>query len=391
MIKLIKNAFYPEASTRRRLSAFILKTRQLSFGPECLTFEKEFAEYQGRKYCVFLNSGSSANIALIQSLKNLGRLQDRDSVGFSELTWPTNVAPLIQLGLAPVPIDVELETLNTSSRLLASVAQQKPLRAFFVTNLLGLCSDLDAIQRFCKKNNIMLLEDNCEGLGSVYHGKKFGNFGLASTFSFYVGHHMSTIEGGAVCTDDRELADMLRMVRAHGWDRHLAPNRQAALRKKHNISPFHGLFTFYDLGYNFRPTEIAGFLGRQQLRHLPAVNKKRNENFLRIAPLLYQHTDRFIPLQYKHIDFLSIFSIPILCRDERVRDELVEKCKGIIEVRPIIGGAMAQQPFLRKYLAENQIHMNSNASIIHRQGLYCGNNPDMTKRELEIIRDIFTS
>ena len=137
MIKLIKNTFYKEKETSRLLAKFIVGAEKLSFGPECEKFEKNFAKYQGRKYCVFVNSGSSANLALIQALVNLGRIEKRDRVGFSAVTWSTMLMPLIQLSLEPVPVDVELDTLNVSSRTLVKTIGEVEIKAMFLTNLLG--------------------------------------------------------------------------------------------------------------------------------------------------------------------------------------------------------------------------------------------------------------
>ena len=202
MIKLIKNTFYKEKETSCLLAKFVTGTSKLSFGVECEKFEENFAKYQGRKYCIFVNSGSSANLALIQALINLGRLKRNDKVGFSAVTWSTNTMPIIQLGLNPIPVDVELDTLNISSRTLIKTIEDIKINAMFLTNLLGFCDDIDKIVKLCDALDIILIEDNCESLGTIYKGKKLGNYGLASTFSFYVGHHMSTIEGGAICTDD---------------------------------------------------------------------------------------------------------------------------------------------------------------------------------------------
>lgn len=390
MIKLIKSAFYNELQTRKALNTFISSNAQLSFGPECLKFEKNFAAWQGRKYCIFFNNGSSANLALIQGLMNLGRLKTNDEVAFSALTWSTNVMPLIQLRLQPVPIDVELETLNTSSTLLTKILERRPLKAVFITNLLGLCDDLEKIRTLCKKRGIILLEDNCEALGTIYKGRKLGNFGLASTFSFFIGHHMSTVEGGAVCTDDPQLASMLRMVRAHGWDRHLEPAHQASLKKKHKIHPFHTAYTFYDLAYNLRPTEINGFLGNVQLRYLNKIVQKRSQNFKKVTRALHTGNERFMPIRSSHIDMISNFAVPVLCRTEKIRDQIVAACKDTIEIRPIVGGDMTQQPFFKKYFTEHRSDsLQPNADLIHRQGLYFGNNPDMTQQELKKILDIF--
>lgn len=388
MIKLIKSTFYKEEETKAALCDFIKKAKQLSFGKECEKFEGNFAKYQGRKHCVFLNSGSSANLALIQALLNLGKLRKGDLVGFSALTWSTNVMPLIELGLTPVPIDVELDTLNISSDKLDQVLKKKKLKALFLTNLLGFCDDIDVVGARCKKRGIYLLEDNCESFGTIYKGKKLGNFGLASTFSFYVGHQMSTIEGGAICTDSEQLASTLRLVRAHGWDRNLSLEKQNKIRNKFKVnSSFYSRYTFYDLGYNLRATEISGFLGNVQLKYADEINQKRRDNFFALATSIYALNDQYYPIRYGHINFLSNFAVPVVCRTKKIRDELVRKCEGKIEIRPIVGGDITAQPFFSKYI--KTAYLCPNARLIHEQGLYFGNNPELTQEELKIIIQIF--
>lgn len=388
MIKLIKSTFYKEKETKQKLSRFILAANQLSFGKECETFEKQFASWQKKQHCVLLNSGSSANLAIIQALLNLGRIHKGDSIGFSAVTWSTNVMPLIQLGLKPIPVDVELDTLNVSSRTLLDTLKKHKLNALFITNLLGFCDDIDIITKLCNERGILLVEDNCESLGSVYNGQKLGNFGIASTFSFYVGHHMSTIEGGAVCTDDRELANMLIMVRAHGWDRNLSAQEQNARRKLLINPSFYGRYTFYDLGYNLRPTEIIGYLGQIQLTFLPEIVKKRQNNFKNLAKRIYSQRN-YYPIRYDHMDTISNFAVPIICKSTAIRDALVKSCDNKVEIRPIVGGDMNEQPFFSKYVHENFPEC-VNAKFIHDKGLYFGNNPELTKNEMNLIIRIFT-
>jgi len=391
MITLIKSTFYREKDTKRKLCAFIKKAKMLSIGQRCREFEHKFADYQGRKYCVFVNSGSSANLAIIQALLNLGKIKKGDQVGFSALTWSTNVMPLIELGLQPVPIDCELDTLNVSSRTLKDVIAKCHIKLLFLTNLLGFCDDIDEIARICKKKDIILIEDNCESLGTVYKGKKLGNFGLASTFSFYVGHHMSTIEGGAVVTNNSELETMLQLVRAHGWDRNLTEDRQLKIRIKHHVNEtFYSRYTFYDLGYNLRTTEIQGLIGTIQLEYLDEIVKKRQSNFLRIAKEIYKNTDKYFPLRYTHIDTVSNFAVPIICRTQQIRDALVKKCDGRVEIRPIVGGDMTKQPFYFTYVNKANRHRITNANIAHEQGLYFGNNPELTEREMQMLISIFS-
>ncbi len=391
-IKLIKSTFHNEEETKRVLNHFIQNATMLSFGEQCQLFEANFAKYQGRKYAVFVNSGSSGNLAIIQALINMGKLKKGDKVGFSALTWSTNPMPLIQLGLVPIPVDVELDTLNVSPRTLQLTLKKHKLKAFFITNLLGFCDDIAGIEKLCKQKKIILLEDNCESLGSVYKKKMLGNYSYASTFSFYVGHHMSTVEGGMVCTDDKEFATMLRIVRAHGWDRNLALEDQERIRNRFNVnSTFYSRYTFYDLGYNLRPTEIAGFLGNYQLRFLDEIVQKRNENFMAVAPFIYSQKEKYYPVKYDHMNFLSNFAVPVICKSRKIRDELVKKCKGKIEIRPVVGGDMTQQPFFSKHVKGLKgITAKTNAKLIHEQGLYFGNNPELTDQELQVIRDIFT-
>lgn len=391
MIKLIKSTFYNEADTKKKLVSFIENADMMSFGPECNKFEETFAAWQGRKYCVFLNSGSSANLAIIQAMLNMGKIKKGDKVGVSALTWSTNVMPLIQLGLNVIPIDVEIDTLNISSSQLKKTLRRHELKMLFITNLLGFCDDIDEIQKICRKEKILLAEDNCESLGTVYKGEKLGNFGVASSFSFYVGHHMSTIEGGAICTDNEDFATMLRLVRAHGWDRNLAEAHQQKIRAKHKVnSTFYSRYTFYDLGYNLRPTEINGFIGNTQVPYLDEIVEKRQNTFLQLAKQIYQQTDRFYPVRYDHIDLVSNFAVPVVCKSKKIRDELVEKCDGKIELRPIVGGDITKQPFFIKY-EKGAALKNSNASMIHEQGLYFGNNPDLTEAEKKEIISVFTN
>lgn len=392
MIKLIKSTFYNEEQTKIDLIKFIKEAKQLSFGEQCTEFERNFAKYQGRKYCVFLNSGSSANLAIIQTLLNTGKLKKGDTVGFSSLTWSTNVMPLIQLGLNAIPVDIELDTLNVSSKQLAKLLKRVDLKLFFLTNLLGFCDDIDKIKDICDQRNIILIEDNCESLGSQYNGIKLGNFSLASTFSFYVGHHMSTIEGGAVCTDDSELATMLGLVRAHGWDRNLDFSAQEEIRKKFKVnSSFYSRYTFYDLGFNLRPTEINGFLGNNQLKYIREITDKRNKNFLKLSSAIYKHTDKYIPIRHSQMDFISNFAIPLICKSAETRNELVNRCEGRVEIRPIVGGSMLKQPFYRKYMKKKLLIMDiPNAADVHDNGLYFGNNPELTDEEITYLIKIFT-
>ncbi len=384
MIPLMKNAFFREYETRKALSEFILQADPLSMGRRCLEFEKTFAKWQGRSQAVLFNSGGSANLALMQALRNLGRLGQGDKVGFSALTWSTNVMPVLQMGFTPVPVDCEPSLLNVSSRNLEARIREVGLKALFLTNALGFTGDLEAIRDLCREAGIVLLEDNCESLGTELPSGRTGNFGLASTFSFFVAHHMSTIEGGMAATDDDELADMLRIVRANGWDRNLSAVKQRMLRKRYNVSSeLQAKYTFYDLGFNFRPTEITGFLGLFQMKFLDENTRRRERNHLQIEKVLRGNED-LIPIAHGHISRLSPFALPVLCRSERLKEHYLNQFSGAgIEVRPIIAGNIQTQPFYERYV-EERFDLPGTV-FVDRCGFYCGNYPELGESDIDLI------
>ncbi len=385
-IKLIKSTFYKEKQTIEALCRFLKSAGQLSIGEQCHEFEAVFSKWQERKFSSLFNSGSSANLALIQALLNLGKLQPGMNVGFSGITWATNVMPLMQLGLRPIPIDISLENLNVSPKTLEQAHKKHSLDCVFLTNLLGFSDDMVAIAKYCKEQNILLIEDNCESMGSRTQGKKLGNFGVASTFSFFVGHHMSAIEGGMVCTDDKELDQQLRMARSHGWDRHLSVTQQKSLRKTHEISDFFAKYTFYDLAYNLRPNEITGFLGKYQLKFIEETIKKREKNFQKFLQI-YDICEDVYPLHIT-MDFVSNFAMPVVFTSAKKMEEYRKKCeKRNIEVRPIVGGVMSDQPFFKKYIKQKFDIPNSR--LAYTQGFYFANNPELTKDEVQYIIDTF--
>ena len=385
MIKLIKSTFFEEKQTKVALTEFITEANILSMGEQCKLFESNFAKHQDRKHCCFVNSGSSANLVLLQSLINLGRLKIGDKIAFSSLTWSTNVMPIIQLGLVPIPIDVELDTLNISSNKTEETCRNESIKCLFITNLLGFCSDLDEIEKYCSSNNIILLEDNCESLGSVLKGKRLGNFGLASTTSFFVGHHLSTIEGGSVLTDDKELHDMLMISRAHGWSRNIDSNLQSELLQKHKVDTFYNQYSFYELGYNLRPTEINGFLGNIQLAYLDLMINKREKNYI-LYQAAAERNQNIQPLNTNHMDLVSNFAFPVVFKSKELSVSYREIFKSNqIEIRPIVGGNITQQPFFKKYFGES--YRMPNAELIHEQGFYIPNNPELTSSELNTITE----
>ena len=384
MIPLMKNAFLNEYETKDALAEFIRRSGRLSMDEKCREFEQAFSRWQGRSEAILFNSGGSANLSLLQSLLNMGRLKVGDRVGFSSLTWSTNIMPIIQMGMTPVPIDCSPKTLNVMSEDLLRTLRTDDLVAVFLTNALGFAGDLEIIRRLCDERGILVLEDNCESLGTELAGGKAGNFSLGSTFSFFVAHHMSTIEGGMVCTDDGDLAEMLRIVRANGWDRNLTASQQQKWRKRHGISSeFDAKYTFYDLGYNVRPTEITGFLGLAQLKYLDENINIREQNFMRMEKVVGENPDLQL-LERAHIRKLSPFALPVVCRNPDLRTRYLAQFAGAgIEIRPMIAGNIQRQPFYRKYVkTEREL---PGAEFLHHNAFYCGNYPDLSETDLETI------
>ena len=382
-ISLMSSTFFNENVEKAKLLNFIKKSNKLSMGNYVKKFEKKFSKFIGLKYTTMVNSGSSANLLLLQSLKNIGLLKDSDCIGFSALTWSTNVMPIIQLGMIPVPIDVTLETLNISEKILEDVLKKNKLKCLFLTNVLGFADDVSKIVKICKKKKIILIEDNCESLGSEINKKKLGSFGLASTHSFYVGHHISSIEGGSVSTSSPKLDDMLKITRAHGWARNLNSQSEKRLIKKYNIKEFYRKYTFYDLGFNLRPTEINAFLGFNQLNYLKKIIKIRFKNFLSFNNI-YKKNSSFKILKLMHMNVISNFTFPIICKNKKIFKKYIDIFKkNYIEIRPLIAGDITQQPFYKKYIKKK--HEVPNTKLLHETSFYIPNRPDLNRTEIKKI------
>ena len=384
-VPLMRNAFLDEDSVRKDLAEFILNAGKFSMGDQCRKFESNFADWTDSKYAVLVNSGGSANLVMLQVLKNLGKLNEGDKIGFTALTWSTNVFPIMQHGFLPMPIDIKPELLNSSYDQVVESIEKNNLKCLFLTNVLGYSSDLPRIKNYCDSNGVLLLEDNCESLGTIlWDDSRTGSHGLMSSHSFFIAHHMSTIEGGMVLTDDFEVYEALKMARANGWDRDLSENTQQKLRTKHGIiDEFRSKYTFYDIGFNIRPTEITGFLGNHQLKFLTKNIQKRIENYSVILKACAKNNN-LIKFDHNLHKSISNFAMVFIFKDESIMLKSKEKFdKNGIEIRPIIAGNITKQPFYDKYNLPKQ--KLPNTEFVDNCGFYCGNYPDMTNEDLELI------
>ena len=388
MIKLVNSTFINETETKQALCNFIMRSEKLSMGKECLKFEQKFSYWQGCKFSILVNSGSSANLVLVQAMLNSGHWTLGDRIGVSGVTWSTNVMPLIQLGLIPVLVDVDKNTLNINEEQLAKAHKKHSLSGLFITNCLGLGPDLPAIASYCETHHISILEDNCESMGSSVNGIKTGNFGLGSSFSLFVGHHMSAIEGGIICTNDEEFYYHLVIARAHGWTRNLPDDKRKKLRQEHQIDNFYEKYFFIQNGFNCRPTEITGFLGNQQINYIDIIVSERERNY-KFAKSLFGKNPYFHSINDDGMDVISSFALPFLCKDTKSKNKFLEKCKeNNVETRPMIAGSIAKQPFMSNC---DWLHAGlNNAELIHKNYFYIGNHEAFGEKEYQTLEEILS-
>ena len=252
--------------------------------------------------------------------------------------------------------------------------------ALMLVSVLGLVPDMDKIVELCERYNVILLEDTCESMGCEYKGKKLGTFGMMSSFSTFFGHHISTIEGGFVSTNDEEIYKLLISLRSHGWDRDLDKETQTNLQKEWNISEFDAMYTFYYPGYNLRSTDLNAFIGLGQIDKLDDWGKKRHMNFSIYQKLIKNNYWKVKP---QSDSFISNFAYPIIHPN---RDSIVKELKNNnIEVRPMICGSMGTQPFYIKEYGRNEL---PNVSKVDKYGFYVPNHPKLTSAEIEFISNI---
>lgn len=345
-----------------------------------LEFEKKFATWLGTKYAVFVNSGSSANLAAMYSLIQTNKLKNNKII-VPAISWATTVAPAIQLGLQPIMCDCNMNDLGLDLNHLEAIIKNEAPSLLILVHVLGFpCSNIEYIKDLCIINNIRLIEDTCESVGSKFNNKKLGTFGDFSTFSFFFGHHFSTIEGGMVCTDDKEIYNLITSIRSHGWDRDLEPEVQKSLRNQYNINEFNAFYTFYYPGFNLRSTDLQAKIGLIQLDKLESIVSTRNKN--------YEYYHNAIKNSYWMINpssesFVSNFCYPIITPN---KDRLVSALKDSgIECRPLICGSIGQQPFWYNLFGKTSL---PNADIVHEYGLYLPNHCSLTQEDLEYIVDV---
>ena len=359
---------------------FIREAKRFTQFIKVKELEKAYSAWQGCKYSVFVNSGSSANLILINALKELLGWQDNEEVLVPSVTWPTTVTPIIQCGLKPVFVDANLTDLSFDYGQVEEKITSRTV-CIFVTHLLGFPADVPRLKEIVKGKNIVIIEDCCESHGAVLEGHNVGTLGLAGTFSFYWGHHMTTVEGGMLCTDCEDLFNLSVLKRSHGLARELEPMYHSEIKAKYPDIDFR--FLFLTDGFNLRNTEFNAVLGLSQLNKLDKFIQIRNLNHARFVRMCELYPNELITLKSEGI---ASFALPFLFldRDKKEGFEKMIWAEGI-ESRPLISGNLLMQPFLRHYDAPGEY---PNAKFLHTNAFYIGNNQFVNDERLDFLDDL---
>ena len=370
--------FYPLIENPYRKSDInealkVLKSRRLTIGPVTDKFQNSFTKKLGSNFSLMVNSGSSANLLALQCLINpyrKKRLKPGDEVLIPSLCWSTSLWPIIQSGLKPKFVDIDLDSLNINLNDLKKKISKKT-KAILIVHVLGNCVDMSELMRIVKKHNLILIEDTCESLGTKYKNKYLGTFGDFSSFSFYSSHQISSGEGGMICCKNSDDHEIIKSLRAHGWSRGLKNEKKIAAANKHLDSRF----IFYNSGFNLRSTDIAASIGLNQFKDIDQFIKKRSINRDKILKIFKKKIKMMKYLSFidanNHVK-ASWFGIPILLSKKINRNKFLNKIEKLgVETRPIISGNFLKQPSIKKYKLNKKFNFK-NSDIVNNHGFFIG-------------------
>ena len=369
------------------LVSFVREAPRLTQSDNVQRFENDFSKWQGSEFSVFVNSGSSANLLLVSALKELNGWSEGDEVIVPAVTWPTTVTPIIQNGLKPVFVDINLDDLSFDyDRIEPRITSRT--QAIFIVHLLGFPADVERVRQIAEAHDLVIIEDCCESHGAKQGGVKVGSLSLAGTFCVYWGHHIASIEGGIVTTDSQDLYNLLLLKRSHGLARELPRHYHSEIKRQHPDIDFN--FLFLTDGFNFRNTEFNAVLGLSQLKKLDQYIAIRNQNHDQFLGICKEFSGELLTLDASG---KSSFSLPFFFRDAQKKKGFQKYAADCgIENRPIIGGNLLRQPFLKEYYEEDQF---KNSDFVHTNGFYIGNNQfvndDRMKYLAKIMRKFFDS
>ena len=374
---------------RLKMASFVLTSSRLTNGPKVREFEEKWSQWLGVKHSLYVSSGSTANTLLVSSMKEHFGLKDGDKVLVPACTWVTNIAPVIQAGLEPIFCDINLENYSFDLDELKYVAQQHPdIKAVFITHLIGLSSDVEKVREIFP--DALILEDVCESHGVEGPNGKRGKSkdSVGSTFSFYYGHHITTVEGGMVCTNNTALYELMRMKRSHGMAREASPEKFKQYASENPaIDP---AFLFMTEGFNLRNHEICAVLGLSQIKRLDKNIQIRKENYKYWWDKSTQMGDRWQWKYYlpEYQEGNSSFCFPLIARGIALVQTLKYKFKEEgIEYRPIISGNILRHPAFKQYKLCTE-RETPNVCLLHMNGLYVGNSQFVNKEKLDRLISI---
>jgi len=365
--------------------AFLLKNPILTQSKKVELFEKNWSRWLGIKYSVFVNSGSSANFISMKVLKIL--LKNPKEVIVPTLTWNSDIVSVIESGFKPVFVDIDLKNLSMSeNEILKKI--NKNTQAVFLTHAQGFNGISKNLIKNLKKKKIALIEDCCESHGAKFNKKKIGTFGIMSNFSFYYAHHMSTIEGGMICTNSKKIYEICRMIRGHGLLRE-AKDQNLKNKIEKRYKDLSKEFIFVYPGYNMRSNEISAVIGLNQLKRLSKNNLKRTRNFKYFIKNL---SKEFFFKEYD-LKGSSNYAFPIILNKKYfyLRNKLEEIMKkNFIEFRKgnAGGGNQLRQPYLKKFLSKVNFKNFQNVEHVHFYGYYIGNYPDLSLSKIKKITNL---
>ena len=351
----------------------VIDSDRFSMGDEVAAFEREFANWVGSRHAVMVNSGSSANLLMVAALRYTRngdlRLMPGDEVIVPAVSWSTTFYPLHQYGLRMKFVDIDIQTLNYDLEALAAAVSERT-RAIMAVNLLGNPNDFSRIRQIIGDRPITLIEDNCESMGATLDGRQAGTFGVMGSFSSFFSHHISTMEGGLIVTDDEELYHILLALRAHGWTRNLPKLNRLTGEKSDD--PFEESFRFVLPGYNLRPLEMSGALGREQLKKLPDLIEGRRANGTRFAQAMSNHP---VFRVQRETGNSSWFGFALILRPDTglSRPQVLARFDQLgFDTRPIVSGNFTKNPVLQ--MMDHSLHGQMvNADDIDRNGFFIGN------------------
>lgn len=371
---------------RNELSAIqeVLNSNMFSMGKRVAKYEAEFAEKFGVKYALMASSGSAANLLAAAGLVYSGRLNKGDEVIVPAVSWSTTYFPLYQMGLNLRFVDIDKNTLNINTDKLAA-AITKNTRMICLVNLLGNPNEFDEIEIICKGKDIFIMEDNCESLGAKYNNRQAGTFGLIGTFSTFYSHHLCTMEGGMVVTDDEELYHYMLSIRAHGWTRNL-PQDSAVYQKSED--PFYESFNFIVPGFNLRPLEIEGAAGSEQLKKMDDIIAQRRENAEYFQKKIRQFKEVRIQREIGESSWFG-FAVILESALKGNRDKIIKALtEAKIEVRPIVAGNFTRNSVI-KYLNYTIAGELTASDDIHDNGFFIGNHSKKIFTEIDYFIEVF--